>query len=176
MVFTPMPSFGFLIILRLFQVTQFVNGLFESRNNLSIFKNHIRDFLVQSKEFSAQVKSAHSYILVDCIKDVDACGHQVQGHDYLCNYMVKWQQIHTTPACLWFSGSKPILPCLFIGLTQKHPNLNGLGEVIHLTHLKIQFRKNEFLLQMFILALEVFSNIYFVSIFYSSYKLGHHHC
>uniref|UniRef100_A0A6N2N6B7 Exportin-1 C-terminal domain-containing protein n=1 Tax=Salix viminalis TaxID=40686 RepID=A0A6N2N6B7_SALVM len=37
------------------EVTQFVNGLFESRTNLSIFKNHIRDFLVQSKEFSAQV-------------------------------------------------------------------------------------------------------------------------
>ncbi|KAJ6855105.1 hypothetical protein NC651_039930 [Populus alba x Populus x berolinensis] len=36
------------------EVTQFVNGLFESKNNLSIFKNHIRDFLVQSKEFSAQ--------------------------------------------------------------------------------------------------------------------------
>ncbi|KAG2700901.1 hypothetical protein I3760_06G018800 [Carya illinoinensis] len=37
------------------EVTQFVNGLFESRNELSAFKNHIRDFLVQSKEFSAQV-------------------------------------------------------------------------------------------------------------------------
>ncbi|KAF5442383.1 hypothetical protein F2P56_035046 [Juglans regia] len=36
------------------EVTQFVNGLFESRNELSSFKNHIRDFLVQSKEFSAQ--------------------------------------------------------------------------------------------------------------------------
>ncbi|GAV70516.1 IBN_N domain-containing protein/Xpo1 domain-containing protein/CRM1_C domain-containing protein [Cephalotus follicularis] len=36
------------------EVTHFVNGLFESRNDLSIFKNHIRDFLVQSKEFSAQ--------------------------------------------------------------------------------------------------------------------------
>ncbi|XP_039067576.1 protein EXPORTIN 1A-like [Hibiscus syriacus] len=36
------------------EVTQFVNGLFESRNDLSTFKNHIRDFLVQSKEFSAQ--------------------------------------------------------------------------------------------------------------------------
>ncbi|GLT70232.1 hypothetical protein SLA2020_423260 [Shorea laevis] len=36
------------------EVTQFVNGLFESRNELSTFKNHIRDFLVQSKEFSAQ--------------------------------------------------------------------------------------------------------------------------
>ncbi|PSS32265.1 Protein EXPORTIN 1A like [Actinidia chinensis var. chinensis] len=36
------------------EVTQFVNGLFESRNDLSAFKNHIRDFLVQSKEFSAQ--------------------------------------------------------------------------------------------------------------------------
>ncbi|KAI9121854.1 hypothetical protein K1719_007244 [Acacia pycnantha] len=35
-------------------VTQFVNGLFESTNDLSIFKNHIRDFLGQSKEFSAQ--------------------------------------------------------------------------------------------------------------------------
>ncbi|KAL0317874.1 UNVERIFIED_CONTAM: protein EXPORTIN 1A [Sesamum angustifolium] len=37
------------------EVSQFVNGLFESRADLSIFKNHIRDFLVQSKEFSAQV-------------------------------------------------------------------------------------------------------------------------
>ncbi|GMN44193.1 hypothetical protein TIFTF001_013376 [Ficus carica] len=36
------------------EVTQFVNGLFESRNDLSTFKNHMRDFLVQSKEFSAQ--------------------------------------------------------------------------------------------------------------------------
>uniref|UniRef100_A0A5B6Z553 Putative exportin-1 n=1 Tax=Davidia involucrata TaxID=16924 RepID=A0A5B6Z553_DAVIN len=36
------------------EVTQFVNGLYESRNDLSTFKNHIRDFLVQSKEFSAQ--------------------------------------------------------------------------------------------------------------------------
>ncbi|XP_058093970.1 protein EXPORTIN 1A [Magnolia sinica] len=36
------------------EVTQFVNGLIESRNDLSTFKNHIRDFLVQSKEFSAQ--------------------------------------------------------------------------------------------------------------------------
>ncbi|XP_042513165.1 protein EXPORTIN 1A [Macadamia integrifolia] len=36
------------------EVTQFVSGLFESRNDLPTFKNHIRDFLVQSKEFSAQ--------------------------------------------------------------------------------------------------------------------------
>ncbi|KAM7463572.1 hypothetical protein LguiA_031693 [Lonicera macranthoides] len=36
------------------EVTQFVTGLFESRNDLSTFKNHIRDFLVQSKKFSAQ--------------------------------------------------------------------------------------------------------------------------
>ncbi|KHG06271.1 Exportin-1 [Gossypium arboreum] len=36
------------------EVTQLVNGLFESRNDLPTFKNHIRDFLVQSKEFSAQ--------------------------------------------------------------------------------------------------------------------------
>ncbi|XP_042007739.1 protein EXPORTIN 1A [Salvia splendens] len=36
------------------EVTQFVNGLFEARADLSSFKNHIRDFLVQSKEFSAQ--------------------------------------------------------------------------------------------------------------------------
>ncbi|KAB5529717.1 hypothetical protein DKX38_019798 [Salix brachista] len=36
------------------EVSQFVNGLYESRNDLSAFKNHIRDFLVQSKEFSAQ--------------------------------------------------------------------------------------------------------------------------
>jgi len=32
-----------------------VNGLYESRNDPSGFKNNIRDFLVQSKEFSAQV-------------------------------------------------------------------------------------------------------------------------
>ncbi|KAI3779430.1 hypothetical protein L2E82_09148 [Cichorium intybus] len=37
------------------EVAKFVNGLFESRTDLSTFKNHIRDFLVQSKEFSAQV-------------------------------------------------------------------------------------------------------------------------
>ncbi|WVZ12821.1 hypothetical protein V8G54_017351 [Vigna mungo] len=36
------------------EVTQFVNGLFESTNDLAIFKTHTRDFLVQSKEFSAQ--------------------------------------------------------------------------------------------------------------------------
>lgn len=52
---------GILSVLRFFQVTQFVNGgLFESRNDLSTFKNHIRDFLVQSKEFSAQVKAQFS--------------------------------------------------------------------------------------------------------------------
>eukprot|EP01018_Ginkgo_biloba_P022927 Gb_02784 [translate_table: standard] len=38
------------------EVKLFVDGLFESRNELSSFKNHIRDFLVQSKEFSAQRK------------------------------------------------------------------------------------------------------------------------
>lgn len=36
------------------EVTQFVNGLYESKNDLSTFKDRIRDFLVQSKEFSAQ--------------------------------------------------------------------------------------------------------------------------
>ncbi|XP_020230039.1 protein EXPORTIN 1A isoform X1 [Cajanus cajan] len=36
------------------EVTQLVKGLFESTNDLSTFKTHIRDFLVQSKEFSAQ--------------------------------------------------------------------------------------------------------------------------
>ncbi|KAL6122954.1 hypothetical protein ACLB2K_075478 [Fragaria x ananassa] len=36
------------------EVTQFVNGLFESKNDFPTFKDHIRDFLVQSKEFSAQ--------------------------------------------------------------------------------------------------------------------------
>ncbi|KAL0382514.1 UNVERIFIED_CONTAM: protein EXPORTIN 1A [Sesamum calycinum] len=36
------------------EVTQFVNGLFESRADLFLFKDHIRDFLIQSKEFSAQ--------------------------------------------------------------------------------------------------------------------------
>lgn len=47
---------GYGPILIEFQVTQFVNGLFES-NDLSTFKNHVRDFLVQSKEFSVQVCS-----------------------------------------------------------------------------------------------------------------------
>ena len=37
------------------QVTTFVNGLFETRSELGAFKNQLRDFLVQSKEFSAQV-------------------------------------------------------------------------------------------------------------------------
>ncbi|CAK8539240.1 unnamed protein product [Lathyrus sativus] len=36
------------------EVTQFVNGLLKSTNDLSTFKTHIRDFLIQSKEFSAQ--------------------------------------------------------------------------------------------------------------------------
>uniref|UniRef100_A0A5B6Z688 Putative exportin-1 n=1 Tax=Davidia involucrata TaxID=16924 RepID=A0A5B6Z688_DAVIN len=36
------------------EVTKFVNGLFESRNDISTLKNHIWDFLVQSKEFSTQ--------------------------------------------------------------------------------------------------------------------------
>ncbi|PWA66235.1 exportin 1A [Artemisia annua] len=36
------------------EVAKFVNGLFESRTDLAVFKNHIRDFLVQTKEFSAQ--------------------------------------------------------------------------------------------------------------------------
>ncbi|RAL42035.1 hypothetical protein DM860_017761 [Cuscuta australis] len=36
------------------EVTQFVNGLFESTKDLAVFKNNVRDFLVQSKEFSAQ--------------------------------------------------------------------------------------------------------------------------
>ncbi|WZZ91045.1 hypothetical protein YC2023_119624 [Brassica napus] len=36
------------------EVTQFVNRLYESRNDPSEFKKNIRDFLVQSKEFSAQ--------------------------------------------------------------------------------------------------------------------------
>ncbi|XP_042053265.1 protein EXPORTIN 1A-like [Salvia splendens] len=36
------------------EVTQFVNVLFESKGDISSFKDHIRDFLVQSKEFSAQ--------------------------------------------------------------------------------------------------------------------------
>ncbi|KAG0570872.1 hypothetical protein M758_6G185900 [Ceratodon purpureus] len=36
------------------EVSTFVNGLFETRNELGAFKNQIRDFLIQSKEFSAQ--------------------------------------------------------------------------------------------------------------------------
>lgn len=38
------------------QVTTFVNGLFETRSELGAFKNQLRDFLIQSKEFSAQVR------------------------------------------------------------------------------------------------------------------------
>ncbi|KAL5550328.1 hypothetical protein UlMin_000504 [Ulmus minor] len=45
-------------LLMFLQVTQFVNGLFESRNDLSTFKNHIRDFHVQAKEFFAQEATA----------------------------------------------------------------------------------------------------------------------
>ena len=48
-----------------FQVTKFVNGLFESRADLSTFKNHIRDFLVQSKEFSAQVRTTIHKLLFE---------------------------------------------------------------------------------------------------------------
>ncbi|CAN6308416.1 unnamed protein product [Urochloa humidicola] len=36
------------------EVTKFVDGLLSSKHDLPSFKNHIRDFLVQSKEFSAQ--------------------------------------------------------------------------------------------------------------------------
>nr|CAB3456381.1 unnamed protein product [Digitaria exilis] len=36
------------------EVAKFVDGLFSSKTDLPNFKNHIRDFLVQSKEFSAQ--------------------------------------------------------------------------------------------------------------------------
>ncbi|KAK1326230.1 hypothetical protein QJS10_CPA01g00912 [Acorus calamus] len=36
------------------EVTQFVDGLFDSRKDLPTFKDRIRDFLVKSKEFSAQ--------------------------------------------------------------------------------------------------------------------------
>lgn len=50
----------------LFQVTQFVNGLLGSRDDLSEFKDHIRDFLVQSKEFSAQVKFLLSLLVFIC--------------------------------------------------------------------------------------------------------------
>lgn len=47
--------------------------MFEARNDLSAFKDRIRDFLVQSKEFSAQVRIAvlnmsltepHQYVYV----------------------------------------------------------------------------------------------------------------
>lgn len=46
---------GYIDLIFRSQVTQFVNGLFESKNDFPTFKDHIRDFLVQSKEFSAQV-------------------------------------------------------------------------------------------------------------------------
>ncbi|CAN8269826.1 unnamed protein product [Cochlearia groenlandica] len=36
------------------EVEQFVSGLYEARSDVTKFKNNIRDFLVQSKEFSAQ--------------------------------------------------------------------------------------------------------------------------
>eukprot|EP00252_Welwitschia_mirabilis_P021495 TRINITY_DN552_c0_g1_i3.p1 TRINITY_DN552_c0_g1~~TRINITY_DN552_c0_g1_i3.p1 ORF type:complete len:860 (+),score=155.81 TRINITY_DN552_c0_g1_i3:174-2582(+) len=36
------------------EVKLFVDGLLQSRNDIITFKNHVRDFLVQSKEFSAQ--------------------------------------------------------------------------------------------------------------------------
>eukprot|EP00897_Mesotaenium_endlicherianum_P006301 jgi/Mesen1/569/ME000107S10808 len=34
------------------EVTAFVTGMFEAKGDLAAFKNHLRDFLVQSKEFS----------------------------------------------------------------------------------------------------------------------------
>jgi hypothetical protein len=43
----------------------FVNGLFENRNDLGAFKNQLRDFLIQSKEFSAQVGSFHDNLYTD---------------------------------------------------------------------------------------------------------------
>uniref|UniRef100_A0A0A9GYU1 Exportin-1 C-terminal domain-containing protein n=1 Tax=Arundo donax TaxID=35708 RepID=A0A0A9GYU1_ARUDO len=42
------------------EVTKFVDGLLSSKHDLPSFKNHIRDFLVQSKEFSAQVTTSVS--------------------------------------------------------------------------------------------------------------------
>ncbi|KAK8942565.1 hypothetical protein KSP39_PZI009380 [Platanthera zijinensis] len=36
------------------EVTLFIDGLFESKHDIHAFKNHIRDFLIQSKGFSAQ--------------------------------------------------------------------------------------------------------------------------
>lgn len=39
----------------LLKVTSFVNSLFETRPDLASFKVQLRDFLIQSKEFSAQV-------------------------------------------------------------------------------------------------------------------------
>lgn len=55
-VLLPPGASTFICFCALFQVAQFVSGLFESREDDSSFKNHIRDFLIQSKEFSAQVK------------------------------------------------------------------------------------------------------------------------
>lgn len=45
-----------------FKVTQFVSGLFDSKEDLPGFKDHIRDFLVQSKEFSAQVRRNDGFL------------------------------------------------------------------------------------------------------------------
>ncbi|XP_019199745.1 PREDICTED: protein EXPORTIN 1A isoform X2 [Ipomoea nil] len=52
------------------EVTQFVSALFESTNDLSVFKNNIRDFLVQSKEFSAQVCPflSSTYLSQECLE------------------------------------------------------------------------------------------------------------
>ena len=36
-------------------MTHFVKGLVEAKTDLGAFKNHLRDFLVQSKEFSDKV-------------------------------------------------------------------------------------------------------------------------
>lgn len=37
------------------EVTEFVKGLYELRDHPVPFKNNVRDFLIRSKEFSAQV-------------------------------------------------------------------------------------------------------------------------
>jgi hypothetical protein len=49
------------------QVTKFVDGLLSSKHDLPSFKNHIRDFLVQSKEFSAQVTCSISLWRILCV-------------------------------------------------------------------------------------------------------------
>jgi len=69
------------------EVTKFVDGLLSSKHDLPSFKNHIRDFLVQSKEFSAQVTSSVSLsitivLIMICLRQTERDKRVLSGMPY----------------------------------------------------------------------------------------------